>query len=604
MPRAPTKARKPAASAGACTCPVEAYARAVVSGDVVAGRLVKLACERHLRDLQAGPARGLRWDGQAAQHAIAFFGFLQHSKGEWAGRPLTLSPWQQFIVGSLFGWKTSEGIRRFRMAYCELARKNGKSTMAAGIGLYLAFFSGEAGAEVYTAATKRDQARIVHSEAVRMVKKSAGLRRLIKVFKDNLSAEATNSKYEPLGKDADTLDGLNPSGVIVDELHAHKTRDMLDVLETATGARREPLIFVITTAGVAGGQTVCQEMHDYGEKVLDGTLEDDTLFAFIAAIDQGDDWKDEACWPKANPNLGVSCKLEDLRAKCTKAKEMPSAQATFRQKHLDEWVQAIEVWLPDDRWMQSANARPVGPGELLGRECYGGLDLANTLDLCALVLVFPRGETTPFVLPDAAAQQPHPPASPATSAAAPPPALVLAESYDVLAFFWTPEDCAKERERTNRTNYRTWISQGLITATDGDVTDYDVIRRDLVELGRRYRIMGLAYDPHNATQLANQLTQDGFTVEQFLQRITSYNEPMMALEKLAKEGRFRHGGNPVLRWMIGNVHAIRNGLGQQMPSRKKSKDKIDGAVAALMALSMAMKRPDSRDWYSPGCLRN
>ena len=247
-------------------CPVEAYARAIVAGELPACRLVKLACERHLRDLDSGAGRGLVWDAAAAKHFLDFFPLLKHSKGEWAGLPLVLSPWQQFLAGSLFGWKRTDGRRRFRWSYTEVPRKNGKSTFAAGIGLYLAFFDAEAGAEVYTAATKRDQARIVHGEAVRMWKASPGLRRRIKNYKDNLSSESSNSKYEPLGQDADTLDGLNPSAVIVDELHAHKTREMLDVLETATGSRRNPLIFVITTAGVAGATTVCGDQHDYAHQ--------------------------------------------------------------------------------------------------------------------------------------------------------------------------------------------------------------------------------------------------------------------------------------------------------------------------------------------------
>jgi phage terminase large subunit-like protein len=556
----------------------------VLAGQVVAGRLVKLACERHLRDLAEGPARGLEWSPEAARHALDFFGFLCHSKGEWRGKPLALSPWQQFIVGSLFGWVNPDGYRRFRLAYNELARKNGKSTMAAGIGLYLAFFSGEGGAEVYTAATKRDQARIVHNEAVRMVRAQLELRKLVTVNKDNLSDPASDSKYEPLSKEADTLDGLNPSGVIVDELHAHKTREMLDVLETATGSRREPLLFIITTAGVAGAPSVCLEMHDYAVKVLEGQVEDDSLFAYVAAIDAGDDWKDEACWSKANPNLGVSVKLDDLRRKRNKAVEMPSAQATFRQKHLNEWVQAVEVWLPDDRWMRPPNAEPLDAAALEGRECYGGLDLANTLDLCAFVLAFPRGEQRPVERALARGEE-------ATEDAPERPPLVLAEGYDLLAWFWVPEECAAERERANRTHYRTWIDQGLVQATENDVTDYDVVRGDLVAIGRRYHVRAIAFDPFNATQLANQLTQDGFSLVRFGQNMGNFNEPMTALEKLAREGRLRHGGNPVLRWMVGNVTAVRNGLGHVMPSRKKSADKIDGAVATIMALSQAMLAP-------------
>jgi phage terminase large subunit-like protein len=564
------------------SCPVERYARQVLAGEILAGRLVKLACRRHLDDLVDGKRRGLVWDAEAAQHILDFFPLLQHSKGEWAGQPVLLSPWQQFLLGCLFGWQRTDGRRRFRMAYCELARKNGKSTTAAGVGLYLAFFDREPGAEVYTAATIRAQARIVHSEAIRMVKASPGLRSRIKIFKDNLSSEASNSKYEPLGKDADTLDGLNPSGVIVDELHAHKTRELLDVLETATGARRSPLIFCITTAGVAGDPTVCQEMHDYSMKVLEGTVQDDNHFVYVAAIDPGDDWQDEACWGKANPNLGVSCKIEDLRAKAAKAKAMPSAQSTFRQKHLDEWVQSIEVWLPDDRWMKSPNGDAFDPAILAGRDCYGGLDLANSLDLCAFCLVFPWGELEPFALPKPPRPQEQD-QEPGEAAE-----LVLAERYYVLVFYWVPEDKAAEREQSNRVNYRTWIQEELMCETQGDVTDYSVIRADLNRLGGLYRIVRIAFDPFNARQLANELTEDGFELVEFPQRIATFNEPMMAVELLAKQGRLRHGGHKVLRWNVANVCVRRNGLDQQMPDRKKSADKIDGAVALIEAISQAM----------------
>ncbi len=571
------------------SCPVETYACQVLAGEVLAGRLVKLACQRHLDDLAGGKARGLVWDAEAARRILDFVPLLKHSKGEWAGQPVVLSAWQQFLLGCLFGWKRTDGRRRFRMAYCELARKNGKSTLAAGVGLYLAFFDGEPGAEVYTAATIRAQARIVHSEAIRMVKASPGLRARIKVFKDNLSSEASASKYEPLGKDADTLDGLNPSGVIVDELHAHKTRELLDVLETATGARRSPLIFCITTAGVAGEPTVCQEMHDYSVKVLEGTVQDDNHFAYVAAIDAGDDWQDEACWGKANPNLGVSCKIEDLRAKAAKAKEMPSAQATFRQKHCDEWVQSMEVWLPDDRWMRPPNSDPFDLAILAGRDCYGGLDLANSLDMCSFCLVFPFGETTTIE----PAKPPRPEGQADDQAEAEP--LVLAEYYYVLIFYWVPEDRAAERERSNRVNYRTWLEEELMTETQGDVTDYSVIRADINRLGSQYRIVKIGFDPFNARQLANELVEDGFDLVEFPQRISTFNEPMRAVEKLAREGRIRHGGHKVLRWNIGNVVARRNGLEQQMPDRKKSADKIDGAVALIMGLSQAMLAPGNME---------
>jgi phage terminase large subunit-like protein len=328
------------------TDPVTTYARRVLTGKILAGNLVRLACQRHLDDLQSGPARGLRFNKPAALHAIDFFPLLQHSQGEWAGAPFTLQPWQMFLIGTLFGWKRADGARRFRTAYNEVARKNGKSTLSAGVGLYLFDGDDEPGAQVFTAATKRDQARIVHSEAVRMVKASPALRSHIRVFKDNLSIEATASKYEPLGADSDTMDGLNVHGAIIDELHAHKNSGIVDILETARGARRQPLIFEITTAGY-DRHSICWQHRDYSEKVLRGILNDDAWFAYIACLDAGDRWDDERVWPKANPNYGISCKPEIMRDMARRAAELPRAQNAFRQKHLDEWTEQAERWIPD-----------------------------------------------------------------------------------------------------------------------------------------------------------------------------------------------------------------------------------------------------------------
>ncbi len=282
--------------------PVTGYARAVAEGQILTNRLVRLACERHLEDLASGAGRGLRFDLAAARHAIAFFGFLRHSKGEWAGETFTLAPWQAFVVGCLFGWKRDDGLRRFRTAYCAVPRKNGKSTLSAGIGLYLLVADGEQGAEVYSAATTRDQARIVFDEAKRMVGSSPALQRRVEALINNLHVAATASKFMPLSSDSSTMDGLNVHGAIIDELHAHKTRGVVDVLETATGARRQPLLFEITTAGY-DRHSICFEHHDYAIKLLEGVLQDDSWFAFIAGADEGDDWTDPRGLAQGQPQL-------------------------------------------------------------------------------------------------------------------------------------------------------------------------------------------------------------------------------------------------------------------------------------------------------------
>ena len=541
--------------------PTDDYARSVVSGATVAGRLVRLACERHLWDLETGHERGLMFDIERAQHALDFFGFLKHSKGEWGGEAFKLQPWQEFIIGSLFGWLRKDGKRRFRVAYHEIPRKNGKTTLAAGVGLYLFCADGEPGSEVFTAATKRDQARLSHGEAARMVKASPLLRSKIGVFKDNLHIERTNSKFEPLGADADTMDGLNIHGAIVDELHAHKTRAIWDVLETATGARRQPLIFAITTAGF-DRNSVCWEWHDYSTKILDGIIEDDTVFTYIASLDEGDDWTDQSTWAKANPNLGVSVKIDDLQRKCDKAKEMPSAQNAFLRLHLDMWTEQNERWMPMDKWDECGKVLVI-PEELQGRLCYAGLDLSTTTDISALVLCFPDDEG----------------------------------GCDVLPYFWVPEENIMQRSNRDRVPYDLWARQGYIKTTPGNVIDYDIIRRDINQLREQYDINKIAIDRWNSTQLQTQLDGDGFEIVPTGQGFASLSAPTKHLEKLVFEKSLRHGANPVLRWMVSNVAIQQDAAGNIKPAKDKSTERIDGVVAAVMAIDQMTRHGDETSVY-------
>jgi phage terminase large subunit-like protein len=420
------------ASATSKDHPVTSYARAVAEGQVLTGHLVRLACERHLEDLASGAGRGLRFDPAAAHHAIEFFGYLRHSKGEWAGQTFTLAPWQAFIVGSLFGWRRADGLRRFRTAYCAVPRKNGKSSTSAGIGLYLLVADGERGAEVYSAATTRDQARIVFDEAKRMVASSPALRRRVEPLINNLHVAATASRFMPLSADSSTMDGLNVHGAIIDELHAHKTRGVVDVLDTATGARRQPLLFEITTAGY-DRHSICYEHHDYSGKVLGGVLQDDSWFAYIAAADEGDDWTSPAVWRKANPNFGISVKEDDLARKAEKAIALPGAQNAFRRLHLNEWTEQAERWIDMAAW--DACDGPVDLEALRGRPSFGGLDLSTTTDVTALAWVFPPygGD----------------------------------ERWRVLSRYFVPEDNLRKRAERDRVPYDLWAAQGFIEATSG-----------------------------------------------------------------------------------------------------------------------------------------
>jgi phage terminase large subunit-like protein len=529
--------------------PAEKYARDVEAGNIVACKWIRLAVKRHLRDLKTAHKRGLYFDRVAAEHAIEFFGFLHHSKGEWAGQVFTLEPWQQFKVWMLFGWRQDNGTRRFRTCYTSIARKNGKTTEMSGVGLYLLDADDEPGAEVYSAATKRDQARLSHGEAVRMVKKSPMLQRRIRVFRDNLSVEATNSKFEPLGRDADTMDGLNIHGALVDELHAHPTRDVWDVLETATGARRQPLLYAITTAG-SDRQTICGEIDDYARAVLEGRVEDDSFLAFIYTLDEKDDWLDEEVWPKANPNLDISVKRDDLRRKVRKAREIPAAANSFLRLHLNVWTASEARWFGIGVWERCGQV--LVEEDLRGRECFGGIDLASTSDFNAWVLAFPRED-----------------------------------GVDVLARFFIPEAAVKNN-LTMRDQYVAWAKQGHLNITPGDVSDQDFIEAAVLEDARRFQIREIGYDPWNSTQLAVRLADEGLAMVEVRQGYRTLNEPAKLLEKLILTKKLNHGGSPVLSWMAGNVQLETDPAGNIKPSKKKSRAKIDGVVALVTALERMM----------------
>lgn len=529
---------------------VTAYAEAVAAGHVPVGKLVKLACERHLRDLEHGAERGIWFDEDAASRAIEFCSFLKHSKGEWAGRSFVLEPWQEFVVGSLFGWKRADETRRFRRAYLSVARKNGKTQLAAAVGLYLAFFDNEPGAEVYAAATKRDQAKICWSEAQRMVRGTAALNSRIKSFVNNLHSEKTNSKFEPLSADYNSLDGLNAHGSIIDEYHAHPNGALADVLESSTGARRQPLMLYTTTAGI-NNESACRDLDQDMQRILEGLADDDSAFAYIARIDEQDAWDDPTAWPKANPNLGVSVKLESLEEQCARAQRMPREQNEFRRKRCNQWTEQAERWLDLAAW----DACNQTPKHEPGQTCYVGLDLSSTTDLTAAVIVFP----------------------PATRDG----------DWNIECRFWIPSENIVEKEQRDRVPYSVWVEQGFITTTEGNITDYDVLRDDLRLLGKTYQVAEIPYDPWNATQLATQLESDGARVVPMSQGYASMSEPSKFLESLILSGRLRHGGNPVLRWMAANVTIMDGPNDSIRPTKAKSTGRIDGIVALIMGIGRA-----------------
>ncbi|MBN6186322.1 terminase large subunit [Aneurinibacillus sp. BA2021] len=549
---------------------VTQYAESVIKGKILACQFIIQACQRHLDDLKKAKKRGYYFDEEAADHAIEFFDYLKHSKGEWAGQSFSLELWQKFIIGSIFGWKRKkDGMRRFRTAYIEIPRKNGKSTFVSGIGLYLLVADDEPGAEIYTAATKREQAKITHSESTRMVRSSPALRKRVGIFKDNLHVIKTNSFFVPLGADADTSDGLNVHGALVDELHAHKTRDLWDVLETATGARRQPLMLAITTAGF-NQTSICYEQHEYAEKILNGTIEDDTYFTFIATIDKDDDWTDPVAWKKANPNFGVSIKEDDLARLCKKAKELPTAQNNFLTKRLNVWTQQANRWINLSLWDE--NAGKVDESRLAGRKCYGGLDLSSVSDITAWVMAFPDEQDQ--------------------------------EKIDIVARFWCPESRLYDKENRYMAQYQAWEKQGLLYATPGDAVDYEFIKEQIFKDAQTFKLIDMNVDRlFQGYQIAMEIEEEGISVVPMGMGFTSFAIPMKEFERRLLNRKINHGGNPVLRWMADNLAVKTDPAGNIKPNKADSQGKIDGIVALIMALDRAMRHEDKTSIYETQGIR-
>lgn len=534
------------------------------------GKYERLCQERHERDLElsrrpGGHPRGLWFDAEAAERPIQFIeNYCTHHKGEWAGKPLLLDPWQKDIIRQAFGWTRADGTRRFRTLYWELPRKQGKSTVAAGLGLYLAVGDREPGAEVYASATKKDQARIVWDEAARTVRKSPKLQRFVKAFRNSLHCERLGSKFEPLGADSNTLDGLNPHGNIVDELHAHRDRGVWDVLDTAMGARRQPLTLAITTAGTYSPESIGWQMHDYAQKVLEGVVEDDAFHAFIAAADEPPKGQDayyftEAAQRQANPGWGVSVKPGYLAEQAAKAQTQPSFLNTYLRLHLNVWTQQVTRWLSVERWNECDSApdgaNPRGwalarEAELEGRKCWGGLDLSSKWDLSALVLAFP-GE---------------------------------GDEVFLVCRFWLPEGTVEKYAKKGQRHYAQWAKEGWLTTTPGDVVDYEFIRAEVNALAKRYDIQDIAFDRWGAQDVSNRLSSDGAQLVEFGQGHRSMSEPSKDLEARVISRKVRHAGNPVLRFCVANAVVTTDSAGNIKPDKSKAADRIDGVVAAVMAL--------------------
>lgn len=547
---------------------VDVYARSVVDGAVPAGKYHRLACERHLRDRARerahDPTFPFVFREDLADRFYRFAEKLKHYKGEWAGQLLQLQPWQKFCDGSIVGWVHAEtGLRRFRTSLEEVPRKNGK-TLRAGVRLdYLTFFDGEPGAEGYSIATKRDQAKLAFTDAKKLVQ-SSGLKSRIKVLTANMHRVDTASKLEPLGADHDSTDGLNPHVVCVDELHAMKDRGLLDVMETATGARRQPLVFAITTFG-DDPVSVWGDQHDYGCKVLDGVLTDESFFVFITHADPDDDWTSPETARKANPNYGISVNPEDLAGKVLKAKGIPSAAATYKQKHLNLLVNASNPCLSVDGWRKGQS--DWAEDDMEHEECFVGVDLASRVDLCALSFLFPP--------------------------------TVGRSQWRLIQRIWTPKDTLVDRAHRDRAPYLVWVEQGWLIAEPGTSIDHDVVRQAILWARDKFDIVQIGFDPwHADTPIKNLIAQDGFSETQVLavpQTYQGMSAACLRMQALILAGEVDARRCPVTAWAVSNVVDQRDGKDNMQFIKKKSRGRIDPVIAATTAMSLALRRPAKVD---------
>jgi phage terminase large subunit-like protein len=530
------------------------YVTDVLQYKVLSNKYVQLACRRQLDDLMNEGTSGFPYvyDPSKGARVCQFVEQLPHIKGKLAGDKIKLEPWQVFILMTAFSWVHKDtGYRRFRRVYIEVPRGNGKSAMSSAIGLYMMCADGEGGAEVYSFATTRDQAKIVFGDAQQMARRTAGLRTHfgIEVNAHNINQLKTASKFEALSAEGSTLDGLNTHFAIIDELHAHKTRAVYDVVETSIGKRTQSMLWVITTAG-SNRAGICYEVRGFVKKVLEKTGSDDTQFGIIYGLDdKDDDWTTEEALKKANPNWGVSVMPEVLLPLQAKAMSMPSAANNFRTKHLNEWVNADVSWMDMRAWEACVDPS-LSVEDFYGEPCYIALDLASKTDIAAKMLLFVRDG-----------------------------------HYYAFGDYYLPRETVDKGENSQ---YSGWESLGLLTVTDGAIIDFMVIENKILEDCKQFDVIEVPYDPFQATQLSMRLLNQGVNMVEVRPTVLNFSEPMKQLEALVLDKKFHHNGDPVLTWMVSNVVCHMDAKDNIYPRKERHENKIDGVVALIMALSRAI----------------
>ncbi|WP_202695228.1 MULTISPECIES: terminase TerL endonuclease subunit [Bacteria] len=502
-------------------------------------------------------AKDSYYDKDAADYAVNFIECLSHTKGKWSGKPFELIDWQEQIIRDIFGTLKPNGYRQFNTAYIEIPKKMGKSELAAAVALLLCCGDGEERAEVYGCAADRQQASIVFEVAADMVRMSPALSKRVKILSatKRIVFQPTNSFYQVLSAEAYSKHGFNIHGVVFDELHTQPNRKLFDVMTKGSGdARTQPLYFLITTAG-SDTKSICYETHQKAKDLLEGRKVDPTFYPVIYGADESDDWTDPKVWKKANPSLGITVGIDKVKAACESAKQNPAEENTFRQLRLNQWVKQAVRWMPMDKWDKCAFA--VNEEDLFGRVCYGGLDLSSSIDITAFVLVFPPEDED--------------------------------DKYVVLPYFWLPEETLNLRVNRDHVPYDVWEKQEHLKTTEGNVVHYGFIEKFIESLGEKYNIREIAFDRWGAVQMVQNLEGMGFTVVPFGQGFKDMSPPTKELMKLTLEEKVAHGGHPVLRWMMDNIFIRTDPAGNIKPDKEKSTEKIDGAVATIMALDRAIR---------------
>lgn len=498
------------------------------------------------------------YDKKKADRAVTFIENLCHTKGKWAGTPFWLLPWQEQLIRDIFGIVKPDGNRQFRTAFVEICKKVGKSELAAAVALYLLYADNEPSAEVYGAAADRQQASIVFDVAKQMVEMSPALMKRSKLMgaTKRIVNYSNAGYYQVLSAEVGGKHGFSVSGLVFDEIHTQPNRQLYDVLtKGSSDARQNPLHFIITTAG-NDRHSIAFELHTKAVDILEGRRVDPTFYPVVYGLKDDEDWEDEANWYKVNPSLGYTVDIERLRDACREAKQNPADEITFKWLRCNMWVSSTVAWIPDAIYMRGNE--PIDMDALAGRDCYAGLDLSSTGDITALVLIFPPRDEE--------------------------------EKYVLLPYFWIPEETIPRRVKANSVPYDIWEKQGYIMSTEGNMIHYDFIEKFIMDLSEKYHILEIAVDRWNATQMIQNLEGEGFTIVPFGQGFSSMSAPTKEFYRLLMEGRIIHGGNPVLRWMAGNVVIDTDPAGNIKVTKAKSKEKIDGIVAAIMALDRCIRQ--------------